>query len=313
MAKQWTLISQTVTDHITVPKTATNVNITRQLNNAKDDWTSIAKIVNKYDIKNGTHNSVIQRILDIKKGKIKDLSEITGKKDTSTSNSNTETTNSNTSTDNTSTDTNNGTTTVVGSGGLNSTVSKVPITDPVEALKFAKTEWNKIRRTSGHTLELQVFGSNHWRVGEWCKVYIPSLNEYVDMYITKTDHSNDSGSEWLTNITLMDYAPQLSSVEEDQLQDATSNSDGTADRTNADSGDGSSNPNEWTQIASILQTYYEKPSGGWNSIIQKIREAKVYDPDIRSQITSLKKKKGQELKSYVDVGHELCKVRGINY
>ena len=133
------------------------------------------------------------------------------------------------------------------------------------------------------------------------------------MYITKTDHSNDSGSEWLTNITLMDYAPQLSSVEEDQLKDATTSNDGTADGTNEDSGDGSSNPNEWTQIASILQTYYEKPSGGWNSIIQKIRGAKVYDPDIRSQITPLKKKKGQELKSYVDVGHELCKVRGIDY
>lgn len=305
MAKQWTLISQTVTDHITVPKTATNVNITRLLNNAQADWTSIANIVNKYKIKNGTHNSVIQRILDIKKGKITELSQIKTEKKSPTSSSSTS--------DTTSTDSSGATSTVVGSGGLNSTVSKVPIKDPVEAMQFAKTEWNKIRRTSGHTLELQVFGSNHWRVGEWCKVYIPSLNEYVDMYITKTDHSNDSGSEWLTNITLMDYAPQLSSVEEDQLKDATSNSDGTADGTNADSGDGSSNPNEWTQIASILQTYYEKPSGGWNTIIQKIREAKVYDPDIRSQITSLKKKKGQELKSYVDVGHELCKVKGINY
>lgn len=312
MAKKWTLISQTVTDHITVPKTATNVNITRLLNNANADWTSIAKIVNKYEIKGkgATHNSVIQRILDIKKGKITELSQIkTGKKSSTSSSSTSDTT----STDNASTDTSTSGGTVVGSGGLNSTVSKVPIKDPVEAMQFAKTEWNKIRRTSGHTLELQVFGSNHWRVGEWCKVYIPSLNEYVDMYITKTDHSNDSGSEWLTNITLMDYAPQLSSVEEDQLKDATSNSDGTADGTNADSGDGSSNPNEWTQIASILQTYYEKPSGGWNTIIQKIREAKVYDPDIRSQITSLKKKKGQELKSYVDVGHELCKVKGINY
>lgn len=308
MAKQWTLISQTVTDHITVPKTATNVNITRLLNNANADWTSIANIVNKYEIKGkgATHNSVIQRILDIKKGKITELSQIkTGKQESSTSSSSTS--------DTTPTDNSGATSTVVGSGGLNSTVSKVPIKDPVEAMQFAKTEWNKIRRTSGHTLELQVFGSNHWRVGEWCKVYIPSLNEYVDMYITKTDHSNDSGSEWLTNLTLMDYAPQLSSVEEDQLQDATTSNDGTADGTNADSGDGSSNPNEWTQIASILQTYYEKPSGGWNSIIQKIREAKVYDPDIRSQITSLKKKKGQELKSYVDVGHELCKVRGINY
>lgn len=311
MAKQWTLISQTVTDHITVPKTATNVNITRLLNNANADWTSIAKIVNKYEIKGkgATHNSVTQRILDIKNGKITELSQITGKQSSSTSSA-TQTS----STDNASTDTSTSGGTVVGSGGLNSTVSKVPIKDPVEAMNFAKTEWNKIRRTSGHTLECQVFGSNHWRVGEWCKVYIPSLNEYVDMYITKTDHSNDSGSEWLTNLTLMDYAPQLSSVEEDQLKDATtSNGDGTADGTNANGGDGSSNPNEWTQIASILQTYYEKPSGGWNSIIQKIREAKVYDPDIRSQITSLTKKKGQELKSYVDVGHELCKVKGIDY
>ena len=307
MVKQWTLISQTVTDHITVPKTATNVNITRLLNNANADWTSIAKIVNKYKIKGkgATHNSVIQRILDIKKGKITELSQIKTEKKSSTSSSSTSDTNT--------TDNSGATSTVVGSGGLNSTVSKVPIKDPVEAMQFAKTEWNKIRRTSGHTLECQVFGSNHWKVGEWCKVYIPSLNEYVDMYITKTDNSNDSGSEWLTNITLMDYAPQLSSVEEDQLKDATSN-DGTAtDGTNADSGDGSSNPNEWTQIASILQTYYEKPNGGWNSIIQSIRDAKKYDPDIRSQITPLKKKKGQEMKSYVDVGHELCNVRGINY
>ena len=308
MAKKWTLISQTVTDHITVPKTATNVNITRQLNNAQADWTSIADIVTKYEIKNGTHNSVIQRILDIKNGKITELSQITGKQSSSTSSA-TQTS----STDNASTDTSTNSGTVVGGGGLNSTVSKVPITDPVEAMNFAKTEWNKIRRTSGHTLECQVFGSNYWKVGEWCKVYIPSLNEYVDMYITKTDHSNDSGSEWLVNITLMDYAPSLSSVDESELKDATS-TDGTTDDGAEASDDGSSsNPNEWTQIASILQTYYDKPSGGWNSIIQKIREAKVYDPDIRSQITPLKKKKGQELKSYVDVGHELCKVRGINY
>lgn len=308
MAKQWTLISQTVTDHITVPKTATNVNITRLLNNAQADWTAIANIVTKYEIKNGTHNSVIQRILDIKNGNITELSQITGKQSSSTSSA-TQTS----STDNASTDTSTSGGTVVGSGGLNSTVSKVPIIDPVEAMNFAKTEWNKIRRTSGHTLELQVFGSNHWKVGEWCKVYIPSLNEYVDMYITKTDNSNDSGSEWLTNLTLMDYAPSLSSVDESELKDATSSaSDGTIDGSES-SGDGSSNPNEWTQIASILQTYYDKPSGGWNSIIQKVREAKTYDPDIRSLITPLKKKKGQELKSYVDVGHELCKVRGINY
>ena len=209
MAKQWTLISQTVTDHITVPKTATNVNITRQLNNAKDDWTSIAKIVNKYDIKNGTHNSVIQRILDIKKGKIKDLSEITGKKDTSTSNSNTGTTDSNTSTD---TSTSGGT--VVGSGGLNSTVSKVPITDPVEALEFAKTEWNKIRRDDGRQVECKVQGSLSYKPGLWARVFLPSyfIDDY--MYITKVSNEEDGTNNWTTNLTLVDYPPSFGVPEE---------------------------------------------------------------------------------------------------
>ena len=111
MAKKWTLISQTVTDHIKVPKTATNVNITRLLNNAKADWTPIAKIINKYDIKNGTHNSVIQRVLDIKNGKITELSQITGKQE---SNSETSASSSSTSAE---TGANGGTSTGVGGGG----------------------------------------------------------------------------------------------------------------------------------------------------------------------------------------------------
>lgn len=309
MAKKWTLISQTVTDHIKVPKTATNVNITRLLNNAKADWASIAKIVNKYNIKNGTHNSVIQRVLDIKNGKITELSQITGKQESNSGTS----ASSSSSSSSTSAETgaNGGTSTVVGGGGLNSTVTKVPIKDGVEAMEFAKTEWNKIRRTSGHTLELQVFGNNLWQVGEWCKVYIPSLNEYVDMYISKIDNSNDSGSEWLTSITLMDYAPQLSSVDEADLKSAETGGEAGAD---GEAGDGSGNaPSKWTEIASILQTYYEKPSGGWDNLIRSILKAKVYDPDIRNLITPLAKKKGQELKSYVDVGHELCKVMEIVY
>lgn len=308
MAKKWTLISQTVTDHIKVPKTATNVNITRLLNNAKADWTSIAKIVNKYEVKDKkkgtTHNSIIQRILDIKNGKITELSQITGKQESKSQTSAS-------STSSTETGTSSATSKIVGGGGLNSTVTKVPIKDGVEAMEFAKTEWNKIRRTSGHTLECQVFGSNYWKVGEWCKVYIPSLNEYVDMYVSKTDNSNDSGSEWLTSITLMDYAPQLSSVDESDLKSAETGGEAGAD---GEAGAGSGNaPSKWTEIASILQTYYEKPSGGWDNLIRSVLKAKVYDPDIRNLITPLTKKKGQELKSYVDVGHELCKVMEIVY
>ena len=307
MAKKWTLISQTVTDHIVVPKTATNVNITRLLNNANNDWSSIAKIVNKYEIKNGTHNSVIQRIRDIKSGKITKLSQITGKQtDSSSSSTDTGTGSGDSSADSEGTDSSDG----GSSGPLNSSVSKVPITDRDEAMDFAKTEWNKIRRTSGHQLECQVFGSPHWKVGEWCKVYLPTLNEYTDMYITKVDNGNDSGSEWLTNLTLMDYAPSLSSVDESELSEDTSG-EGTDDVVDDGSETtGENEPNEWTEIVKLLEVNYEKPDGGWNSIVQGVRDAKSYDPDIRNLITSLKKKNG---KSYVSVGHELCNIVGITY
>ena len=247
VTKTWTLITQTVSDHITVPPTATNVNITRQLNNAKADWTSIAKIVNKYEIKNGTHNSVIRRILDIKNGKITSLGEIkgTGNTGSGSQDSNDDSAGSTSPTD-----------TTEHTGPLNSTISRVPITDPEEALEFAKTEWNKIRRTSGHELECQVFGSHHWQVGEWCKVYLPTLNEYTDMYITKVDNSNDSGSEWLTNLTLMDYAPSLSTVDEDDIKET----EGTTEGTSEDGSEGQgTTASKWTDVATILQKYYEKP------------------------------------------------------
>ena len=313
--KKWTLLSQTVKDHIVVPKTATNTNITRLLLNAKSDWTSVAKIINKYDIKDAkkgtTHNSVIQRVLDIKNGKITELSQITSTGSTDTGgNSST----GNTGTGSGSTDIQNDETST-GSGPLNSTVSRVPITDPVEALEWAKTEWNKIRRTSGHELECQVFGSNEWQVGEWCKVYLPTLNEYTDMYITKVDHKNDSGSEWLTNITLSDYAPSLSSIDEDKIKESGDGSEDseTGDGDGAAQGDGASESSKWTAIAEILQKYYKKPSDGWNTRIQTIREAKKYDPDIRSVIVPLTKKDEYKHKSHVDIGHEICKALDIQY
>ncbi len=295
VAKKWTLISQTVKDHIVVPPTATNVNITRNLNNANNDWNSIAKIINKYEIKNGTHNSVIQRIRDIKSGKITELSQITGNEDSSSDSSSGSSENSSGSTD---------------SGPLNSTVSKVKITDPQEAMEFALTEWNKIRRTSGHTLECQVFGSQYWQVGEWCKVYLPSLNEYIDMYITKIDNSNDSGSEWLTNITLSDYAPSISQLDEEDVEDETSNGEGDGTTDGSTESSTEQGGSKWTDIAKILQENYDKPSGGWDNVIRSVLNAEVYDPDIRSAITPLKQKTD---KSYVQVGHELCKVMEIGF
>lgn len=196
------------------------------------------------------------------------------------------------------------------SSNKNSSISRVPITDRDEAMEFAKTEWNKIRRGSGHSLEVQVFGSNHWKVGEWCKVYLPTLNEYTDMYITKIDNSNDSGSEWLTSLTLMDYAPSLSEIDEESVKSQSEEEGEGVENDDGESGASGGESSQWTEIVKILEANYEKPSGGWNSIIQAIRDAKKYEPDIKNQITPLKQKSG---KSYVDVGHDLCDVVGITY
>lgn len=85
--------------------------------------------------------------------------------------------------------------------------------------------------------------------------------------------------------------------------------------TGADGGEtGSSEKtaNAYSQISEILQKYYEKPSEGWNSITNKVRKSTTAD-EIKKYITPLKKKKGQELKSYVDVKHEIQKVLEIPY
>ena len=71
-------------------------------------------------------------------------------------------------------------------------------------------------------------------------------------------------------------------------------------------------PSTYSQISDILQKYYEKPSEGWNSITNKVRLSKT-EAEIKGHITKLQKKKGQEMKSYVDVKHEIQKVLGINY
>lgn len=188
-----------------------------------------------------------------------------------------------------------------------STVKKIPITDPKKAMDFALREWNKIKRTSGHTLETQVFGSNHWQVGEWCKVYIPSMNEYTDMYITKIDNSSDSGSEWTTSLTLSDYAPSLSSVDESETNDGTSE-EGTGEGTDGGTGEGASSGSEdYKKVATILQKYLE--SNDWNSYINKVRACKKRDC-VKNLIVGHKKKEGVK-DDYRVVITEICEALKI--
>lgn len=299
-AKQWTLLSKVISDCIKLPDNASIDNVIRAFQSCGADYASISSGVRGYGLKAGTLNAVAQTIVDIRTGKITELSQITiaGTSDSSEpSGAIAETGPSDTTEHN---------------GNLNSTISRIPITDPEEAMQFAKTEWNKIRRTSGHELECQVFGSHYWKVGEWCKVYIPQLNEYTDMYITKVDNSNDSGSEWLVNLTLMDYAPSLSTLDEDKVKE-TSDETSAGNGESGSVGDDGTGQTKWTSVAEIIQKYFEKPSDGWDNHIRALLASKTYDPDIKNDITKLVKKQEFNHTAYVDIGHELCNVLGIGY
>lgn len=120
------------------------------------------------------------------------------------------------------------------------TVVEEPITTYKEALQFANTEWNKIKRENGHTIECQVRGSNMWQVGKWVKVIIPSFSENGFMYITRVSQSDDGG-EWNCNLSLADYPPgwgeeQIETTEEtEETEDGeeTSGDETATDDTNA--------------------------------------------------------------------------------
>ena len=90
--------------------------------------------------------------------------------------------------------------------------------------------------------------------------------------------------------------------------------DGTnTEGTGTASGDSATqDPSQWTQIATILQKYYEKPSGGWDDLIRGCRDAKTGD-EIGKLISKQKMKKGYEHTSHVSIRHEIQTVRGMGY
>ena len=94
------------------------------------------------------------------------------------------------------------------------TTKEVPVENYDEALTFAKTEWAKIRRENGHTIECKVIGAPEWRQGEWVKVYIPSFDEEGFMYITKVSHQDSPDNDWISSLTLTDYPPSLGKPKE---------------------------------------------------------------------------------------------------
>lgn len=86
---------------------------------------------------------------------------------------------------------------------------EIPITNEAEAYLFGLKQIGKASRKDSHKIECKVIGSKYWEVGEWCRVYIPSFNEDNIMFISKVSHESGVDSEWLTNLTLVDYPPSL--------------------------------------------------------------------------------------------------------
>lgn len=97
------------------------------------------------------------------------------------------------------------------------------------------------------------------------------------------------------------------------VTDYSGDSSTSSDSPQESSSGGTVQESKWTQVATILQKYFDKPSDGWDAHIRTILASKKYDPDIKNSINSLTRKNGMENVTYVNIGHELCNVVDIGY
>lgn len=149
-----------------------------------------------------------------KKAEMDAVKRVVTTKESDSSSSNTSSTTTTTTTDNTTNTTTDTTSSDDSSSETESSVEEVPCETLEEAQTFANTEWAKIKRDNGHTIECKVIGSPLWEQGKWVRVYIPSFDEDGYMYITKCSHSESASPGWETNITLADYPPGFGEPEE---------------------------------------------------------------------------------------------------
>ena len=123
-------------------------------------------------------------------------------------------------------------------------IKEIPISDEGEAYLFGLKQVGLAQRLSGHQIECKVIGSKYWEVGEWAKVYLPSFNEENIMFISKVSHDSSADSEWLTNLTLVDYPPSLGKGQSNTPQSSTDETMGSdvGDATLNDANADPSNP-----------------------------------------------------------------------
>ena len=133
-----------------------------------------------------------------------------------------------------------------------------------DARSRANTEWAKVKRDNGHTVECKVTADSEIRVGQWVRAYLPSFNVDTYMYITKVSHDDSVDGSWTANITLADYPPSVAEkpTETESSDDASDSSsdgsisgDGSSSGSSSGSGSGSSS-GEGSE-SSLLSGYYE--------------------------------------------------------
>lgn len=98
-----------------------------------------------------------------------------------------------------------------------------------DAKDFLQREWNKLQRDNDHSLECTVQGNVEWKVGEWCRVYLPSFDIDDYMYIINMSQEDSASDKWKCNLTLVDYPPGFGepSVSEENSEDESTDSDAT--------------------------------------------------------------------------------------
>ncbi len=113
--------------------------------------------------------------------------------------------------------------------------AEVSINDDIKTLddakEFLQREWNKLQRDNGHSLECTVQGNVQWKVGEWCRVYLPSFDIDGYMYIINMSQDDSASDRWKCNLTLVDYPPGFGepTISEENSEETNTEVDSTDD------------------------------------------------------------------------------------
>ena len=151
-------------------------------------------------------------------------------------------------------------------GSYKTTIEEVEIDNYYEALRFAYKYIHMCLRDDGHEIELKVLGGKDWKIGEWCKVDIPSFNEKGTMFITKCNTELGANDENIATLTLVDYPPSLSSGSSNAPSTGSASSDtSSTDTASSDTSDSNASSNGSSSTSSSSNSGSSSSSGSGRS------------------------------------------------